>query len=184
MTNQIGLDFQDDSPEANAIVSFDGDYRFLSNFWPCTIYLDRVAYPSVEHAYVAAKTVIPEERAVIYDLQAYINYMRKKIPDFTTDTLMHSGQVKRYGKKDVTLREGFDELRLDIMGDFISQKFANGTSLADKLLATGDRLIIEGNTWGDTFWGECNGKGENHLGRLLMRQRGYLESLRQEPMTP
>ncbi len=31
--------------------------------------------------------------------------------------------------------------------------------------------IVERNTWNDTFWGVCKGKGENHLGILLMEIR-------------
>ena len=36
--------------------------------------------------------------------------------------------------------------------------------------------LIEGNTWewSRTFWGVCNGSGENHLGRLLMKVREEL----------
>lgn len=32
----------------------------------------------------------------------------------------------------------------------------------------------EGNTWGDKFWGVCDGEGENHLGKLLMEVRAEL----------
>ena len=39
------------------------------------------------------------------------------------------------------------------------------------LLDTGGAVLIEGNTWNDTFWGACNGKGLNHLGRILMTLR-------------
>jgi hypothetical protein len=46
------------------------------------------------------------------------------------------------------------------------QKFAI-PELRQQLIDTGDARIIEGNTWGDVFWGVCKGKGENHLGRLI-----------------
>jgi predicted NAD-dependent protein-ADP-ribosyltransferase YbiA (DUF1768 family) len=48
------------------ISSFTGEYRFLSNFYPCVVHLDEEVYPSVEHAYQAAKTVNPEERKPFY----------------------------------------------------------------------------------------------------------------------
>ena len=36
----------------------------------------------------------------------------------------------------------------------------------------GQRLkLVEGNTWGDRFWGVCGGVGLNWLGRLLMQVR-------------
>ena len=36
------------------------------------------------------------------------------------------------------------------------------------LLDTGDLYIEETNSWGDTFWGVCEGKGQNVLGNILM----------------
>jgi predicted NAD-dependent protein-ADP-ribosyltransferase YbiA (DUF1768 family) len=44
------------------------------------------------------------------------------------------------------------------------------------LLETGDAELIEGNDWGDTFWGVCGGKGNNFLGKLLMEVRKELRS--------
>lgn len=47
--------------------------------------------------------------------------------------------------------------------------------LREKLLATGDAELVEGNTWGDRFWGVCNGVGQNWLGRLLMQVRDEIK---------
>lgn len=41
------------------ISEFQGQYRFLSNFWPAVVQLDGIYYPTVEHAYQAAKTLQP-----------------------------------------------------------------------------------------------------------------------------
>jgi predicted NAD-dependent protein-ADP-ribosyltransferase YbiA (DUF1768 family) len=60
------------------------------------------------------------------------------------------------------------------MYDVVSAKFANNRVLRDSLLATGTQEIVEGNTWGDTFWGQVNGKGQNKLGKLLMKIRDEL----------
>ena len=38
------------------ILEFRGDYRWLSNMTPCIVTLDGVAYRSVEHAYMSAKS--------------------------------------------------------------------------------------------------------------------------------
>lgn len=46
--------------------------------------------------------------------------------------------------------------------------------LTRALMATGNAELVEGNTWNDTFWGICNGTGENHLGKLLMKVRANL----------
>ena len=54
-------------------------------------------------------------------------------------------------------------------------KFRGDIDLRSLLVATGDRELIEGNTWGDTFWGvdKNTGQGENHLGRILMELRDH-----------
>lgn len=50
------------------IASFQGPYRFLSNFWPVRITYQTITFPSVEHAYQAAKTFSVEERRMIAKL--------------------------------------------------------------------------------------------------------------------
>jgi predicted NAD-dependent protein-ADP-ribosyltransferase YbiA (DUF1768 family) len=52
----------------------------------------------------------------------------------------------------------------------LQQKFSDPV-LKEKLLATGGAVLVEGNTWGDTFWGVYKRNGMNHLGRLLMKVR-------------
>lgn len=139
---------------------FDGEYRFLSNFWPATCWLrDGLGdYPSVEHAYQAAKTT---------DLE-----WRKRIRSAESP-----GEAKRLGRQ-LPLRADWEKIKLDVMFSLVWQKFACGLGnpLPEKLLATGDAELIEGNWWGDTFWGVCRGKGENHLGKILMEVRRILRT--------
>jgi ribA/ribD-fused uncharacterized protein len=146
----------------NAITSFRGEYNWLSNFFRCDVVLDGEVYRTVEHAYQAAKTTNPAERAKVRSLAN---------PVF----------AKRAWKK-VTLRPAWESVKLDVMLGFLRQKFAPGTSLAEKLLATGDAHIEEGNHWGDRYWGTVDGKGANHLGRLLMQVRD--EVRRPPPLRP
>jgi ribA/ribD-fused uncharacterized protein len=136
------------------ITSFSGPNRFLSNFWPAIVHLDGVDYPTVEHAYVAAKTLDTIKRAEVH---------RAATP----------GEAKRIGRK-LQLRPDWDDVKVQVMADLLRQKFAH-PALRDMLLATGNAELIEGNTWGDRFWGQCPvGVGENHLGRLLMELRAGL----------
>lgn len=133
------------------ICTFSGPYgRFLSNFYPCTITFDGDTYPSVEHAYQASKTFSRAERGPI---------RRAKL----------ASTAKRLGKE-VTLRPDWEQVRIGIMEAFLRQKFAD-PRLARLLAGTEDHELIEGNEWGDTFWGVCKGVGENHLGKLLMKIR-------------
>ena len=137
------------------INEFQGDYRWLSNFWDCHIIADGELYPSVEHAYCALKTLDPNER--------------KRIRLAPTP-----GLAKKLGRS-VTMRSDWFDARLIVMGGLISQKFSDRNPiLADLLKGTFDDVLIEGNTWGDTFWGMCYGKGENHLGHIIMNRRSEL----------
>ena len=43
--------------------------------------------------------------------------------------------------------------------------------LAELLLSTEDFPLLETNDWNDRFWGVSQGKGLNHLGRILMKVR-------------
>lgn len=136
------------------ITKFSGEYRWLSNFYPCNIYVDTVLYPSVEHAYQAAKTIHAEEKEVI-----------RSSPT--------AGIAKKLGKH-VTIRDDWEEIKIPTMANLLWQKFMSSTELANKLKETSGRQLVEGNTWGDTFWGVCRGTGSNHLGELLMSIRKVL----------
>lgn len=133
---------------------FDGPYRFLSNFYPADIFYDYHKYKSVEHAYQASKTFSNEQR-------------------FKIEVAPTAAAAKQLGQH-VSLRPNWDILRLPIMESLIRQKFAI-PALRTLLIDTRDAEIVEGNWWHDTYWGVCNGKGLNHLGRLLMLVREELK---------
>jgi len=61
------------------------------------------------------------------------------------------------------------------MDECVAAKFRQ-EPYRSKLIATGDQLIQEGNTWGDTYWGVDleTGEGENNLGKIIMTLRGSL----------
>ncbi len=134
---------------------FVGEYRFLSNFFPSELTADTgFTYASVEHAYQAAKAATEEERLYIA-------------------AAPNPKKAKKRGSK-LTLSPEWHSRKVDVMRSLVRCKFAAGTELAAKLLATGNAELIEGNDWGDKFWGKCNGVGENHMGRLLMETRDLL----------
>lgn len=124
---------------------FKGDFDFLSNFY---------VLPSgrtVEHYYQAEKTDDLEWKFVI--LEAGTPW-----------------EARRLGRQ-APLKKNWDALRIPVMEPFVGQKFSLYPLLARLLVNTGNVPLIEGNTWGDTFWGVCNGVGENHLGKILMKNR-------------
>lgn len=139
-----------------AIKEFQGEHRFLSNFWICPhgVEWEGVVYRSVEHAYQAAKTNVSSERAHIRRLET-------------------AGEAKKAGYR-VTLQSGWDDLKIGVMYDLVLSKFTRDRVLRKQLLGTGEQKLVEGNWWGDTFWGVCRGKGRNVLGEILMQVRREL----------
>lgn len=149
------------------IDSFKGRWSFLSNFYPCVIEYKGIEYPSVEHFYVAMKI----------DSNQIINGNHYTLDDFRemVSKLSSAGMAKKIGQK-VRLRKDWDEKKLDVMNWGVREKFKN-EDLKELLLSTGDQDIIEGNFWNDTFWGVCNGKGKNHLGKILMKVRDEIRGI-------
>lgn len=136
------------------IFGFNGEYRFLSNFYQTPITYEGITYPSVENAYQAAKTINQEERLQFVKIS--------------------SKEAKSLGKK-ITIREEWDTVKLQVMWNLIYEKFTRNRKLLSFLILTGDKHIEETNWWGDKFWGVCRGEGENNLGKLLMKLREKLK---------
>jgi ribA/ribD-fused uncharacterized protein len=145
---------KDSQPEATTPVidSFGEKHSFLSNFFrhKDKIFYDYEYWVTAEHAYQAAKSFNPKDKAAIFGC---------KTP----------GDAKRRGKR-VKMRIGWGQSKRGVMLEIIRAKFKN-PQLRGLLLATGDAELIEGNTHGDKYWGVCGGEGENHLGQILMQVR-------------
>lgn len=145
----------------NAITRFDGAHYFMSNFYGSPIEMPswhaargHVA-PTLEHAFQAAKTSDPTSALAV---------LRAGSP----------GQAKRLGRS-LQLRPGWDDGRVVLMMALLRLKFAPGSELAGWLAQTAHTYLVEGNTWGDRYWGVCDGVGENWLGRSLMLVRAELD---------
>lgn len=136
-----------------AIDKFSGPYRFLSNFWLAEVQFEGRTWPSVEHAYQAAKSLDPEYRDQVR-------------------FAARPGAAKALGRR-VVMRADWEDVKLDIMERLVRDKFKD-PALAQKLRDTGNVELIEGNTWNDTFWGVCRGAGRNELGKILMKVRAEL----------
>ena len=136
-----------------AIDSFRGEYGFLSNFHKCRVEFEGMVYPSVEQAFQAAKNPDPKYRSLIAAAGSPVT-------------------AKRMGKK-TQLRHDWEEVKEGIMLELLKSKFSD-PALREKLLATGEAELIEGNNHWDRFWGVCKGEGQNKLGKLLMRVREEL----------
>lgn len=143
------------------IDSFKGRWSFLSNFYPSKITYKGITYPTVEHYYVAQKIKSDQIINGTFYPVADVKEIISKISS--------PGEVKRFGRT-LSLRKDWDSIKLDVMDWGLREKFKD-VNLKEMLLQTGDDELVEGNNWGDVFWGVCNSKGENHLGKLLMKVR-------------
>ena len=144
------------------ISEFKGEYAFLSNFYPSPIVKGEIRYPSVENFFQAHKTDWIEEHLHIA-------------------MLPNPGEAKHAGRM-IELRDDWEEIKGSVMYTGVLLKFLTHDHLAQRLLATGNAKLVEGNHWGDQIWGatwhEKRGWiGENRLGKALMNVRAILEEM-------
>jgi len=148
-------------------VEFKNEKRFLSNMYPCEIYMDpglatyypmfgfdNYVYSSSENLYQALKLNIIYKREII----AEVGPRESK---------------RMLYRKDYRLicRTDWDSVKIEAMKLSLELKFHQHADLLEKLLATGNEYLEERNDWNDKFWGTYNGVGENNLGKLLMELR-------------
>lgn len=140
------------------ILRFDGDHRYLSNFFDAPFVWKGKQWKTTEHAYQAMKATEEWQREYIRNLSS-------------------ARDAKKEGKK-VKIRSDWSAVKDFVMQEIVFEKFTQNKHLAKLLLETGDAIIEEGNTWGDIYWGICppdSGIGENKLGIILMYVREKLK---------
>jgi ribA/ribD-fused uncharacterized protein len=185
---------------SSPILKFDGEAKFLSNFYPSSILLppsaafvlpeELMAAATVEHAYQALKAANRPD--MLWVLQAETAGIAKK-----------RGSKRGVDGVRIQLRSDWEAVKHEVMLLCLRAKFEPGSALAERLLGTGYRMLVEGNTWGDRTWGaiwmglpaakdtglpvwarDADPKtaplikalaGENWLGRLLMLVRAELD---------
>jgi hypothetical protein len=167
------------------ILKFRQEFSYLSNFnvLKNKIHYLGYNYISVEAGYMAQKC----------DDIAWKKYCSTISPHGNAQ-----GEMKKAAYK-VDLVKDFRDKQLKIMLDLLRLKFRNNPELANKLVATYPRMIMEGNVWNDRYWGATIPKqkhchlsdsgeleklyeefpqyfyvGQNYLGRLLMKVRDEL----------
>jgi ribA/ribD-fused uncharacterized protein len=137
------------------ILEFKDEYEFLSNFYYSPFTYKDKKYSTVEHAYQSFKTLDERQRNRIWLAES-------------------PNRAKRLGRQ-VDVREDWEDIKLGLMLDLVRAKFQQNPKLAQRLIGTGNANLVEGNNWGDTYWGACQGWGENHLGKILMQVRDEMQ---------
>ncbi|MGV0815473.1 NADAR family protein [Mycolicibacterium boenickei] len=143
---------------------FRGEHFFLSNFYPAVTPHRGHRFPTSEHAYMAAKT---DDQAAIAAILA-------------TSDPAEAQQIAAAAPR----VDDWDVLKFGVMEEVVTAKFTHSPELADKLVATAGRMLVEGNTWHDQTWGSCacdehrDAPGGNALGIILMVVRMRLAARR------
>lgn len=125
----------------NKVPAFRDEFEFLSNMYPCKV-----------GEFLCAEAM----------------YMSQKCPERANEFIGLNGFQAKKLAKTVKLRADWNEVRINVMRTVLHAKFQG--EMLERLKAI-EGEIVERNYWKDTFWGVCNGKGENHLGKLLMEIR-------------
>ncbi len=145
----------------NEISAFRGPHDFLSNFYAADVEFEGAEYPTIEHAFQAAKSFDFAERRAVKNART-------------------ASEAKRMGRK-IKRRADWFDVSLEVMETLVRQKFTRYPELRTKLLETGSAYLIEGNNWNDRFYGAVydtnrnEWMGENHLGKILMKVRDELK---------
>lgn len=168
-------DFADLSAQG-AVLGFDGDTRFLSNFAASPVDMYGISFPTVEHAFAAAKL---DPNGDAHPRARVMDEMRR------IAAAKSPGEAKRLGRRRQLdgrpfMRPDWDEVKETLVLEMLRRKFSDPV-LRDKLLATGDAHLIELNDWNDRIWGmvrDADGqmRGRNMLGEMLMHVRGQMRT--------
>ena len=134
------------------IDNFTGKNYFLSNFSHSKIKMNGLIFDNGEAAFHSHKD--PSRASEFVGL--------------------NPSAAKKLGRN-VKLREDWEEVKDNIMYQVTVAKFSQNIHLKERLLATGDKDLVEGNNWNDKYWGVCDGEGKNLFGRILVLTRNYLK---------
>lgn len=142
------------------ILFYPKEFYVLCNFSAFTVTMDDgLIYPTSEHAYQAARFI----RSKNWDISIAI----RNAPS------AHEAFQIAQNNKHLALPSWNDE-KYDVMKEILHIKTNQHPYVKQKLLETGNRLIIE-DSWRDDVWGwGPNKDGQNRLGILWMEVRSEI----------
>lgn len=153
------------------------EYRFLSNFWLA---------PIIIKSYYAGLPRGQREKTTVYPTSEHMYQSLKAVSHEDMERIRLAGspsEAKKLGSQ-IELNPQWEEMceyhathtmKVCVMLDTLRLKFGQNLELRQKLLATGNRELIEYAPWGDVYWGvDKSLKGNNMLGKLIMKVRDEL----------
>ncbi len=155
----------------HVVSRFEDDHFWLSNFYEAPMHfpipiLDEkkgLTFQTGEAAFQAAKIHAMKSVDKIDRLNYVVGVANAPTPS----------KAKYLGRSvDIDL-DLWHSMRDEVMREVVFQKFLQHPELRERLVSTDCSMLVEGNTWGDRYFGRCEGKGYNKLGVILMECRGY-----------
>lgn len=142
---------------------YEQDFYVLSNFSAFNLVWEHRTFPTSEHAYQWTK----------------FHYSRLSSPSELQWQIQHAASAhaafKMAEQNKGRCRPDWSEAKVAVMRQIIRAKADQHEYVRRKLLATGDRELIE-NSWRDDFWGwGPNRDGQNMLGQLWMELRSAIK---------
>ena len=138
-------------------IFIDSPYFPLDNFHPAVVKFEGLMYRNSEAAFQAAKLKTNAERKArgFHRMDANTSKMVGKNPRVTK------------------IRNDWEQIKDQVMYGIVKDKMQRHPWILELLLATGNKVIEEGNTWNDEYWGvdRFTRQGRNQLGLTLMTLR-------------
>lgn len=140
---------------------YEHDFYVLSNFSAFSILWEGRRFDTSEHLYHYLK----------------FNTTALDVADAIYDARSAHEAFKLAERNKGSRRKDWDSVKVDLMRDILRLKAGQHEYVRRKLLATGDRELVE-DSWRDDFWGwGPNRDGQNMLGKLWMEVRAELRGI-------
>ncbi|MBE0548387.1 MAG: NADAR family protein [Rubrivivax sp.] len=130
---------------------YNSNYRYgcFSNFSAHRVVFDQISWPTAEHCYQAQKFT---------DRVLWANILNQST----------AKEAARLGRENGDhLRRDWNSIKISKMYEIVKAKIIQNPDVYLTLISTGDSSIVETSPT-DSFWGVGpNGKGKNHLGKII-----------------
>ncbi|HEX5448212.1 MAG TPA: NADAR family protein [Candidatus Saccharimonadales bacterium] len=143
----------------DAVYFFSTAYDPLNNWSAHQVKIWGQVFPTLEHAYHYKK----------FDQQN--PEIAKRILE--TPSPWAAMQIERQHKS--KRRTDWQQVKISIMEELCRAKLDQNEDMRERLMATGIKNIYENSPW-DEFWGHAQGKGQNQMGKILMKLREELKN--------
>jgi ribA/ribD-fused uncharacterized protein len=151
-----------------AVYFYEQDFYVFSNFSSFQLYWSDRHFPTSEHAYQWEK-FNHDKTSIQYDITRHVRdrILKAKSAHEAFKIAQDNAPARR---------ADWDAIKTNIMHSILVSKCNQHPYVLKKLLASGDRMIIE-NSWRDDYWGWGPKRdGKNMLGKLWMAVRDQVRN--------